>query len=805
MKRSMDRTWLDDAVEQTAPGREPRPDFAAWRRDHAAALDTLAQRGQRYRASRPVWRKVMESKISKWAAAAVLILGVLCLSQILRDTQSPTAPVAEGDPAPDQAPREDPVPVLSLDEELALAQTFRNQGDVAGLLELLHNGRPQTRVLAARYLGELGDVSALSALRRLADRWEGDPAGNPYLQAIEAIEAARQPDAAEPNTAAAPLSSPVREDDEGPLSRQADAASGCRGRVVNRQGHPIARAKVVLFYDGIYTLDDTILAEGLTNDQGVFTLRHGPVFKTVTEHSYHRDECCLIAFHPDHAFGWTKIYPEQQREVYEVVLTEPKEATVVVVDANEVPLPGVRVWVYSAGERAGTDPLFQRGFGVERDLGFNGATTDAQGQARLTHLPRTRCSVYASCPGYAATLAFPGQQRIRLTPGADLSGRIRISEDRLLVGAVVTLAADWRFNRYFWTRTDKQGRFAFRDLPADGWDMSAWAAGKTGSGHYILTAKHDLHAIPEQKLQLQPGGREELDLAVYPDTTLIRCQVVTVDEDRPLSGVRLGGSNAIGNIGGYTDARGMYQIRVLPGRTSLWFHSPPDGVYVLDGQNPPESSLRFEAEGAQMDLVLKTPPIAGYLTDITGAVRYQDSVPFELGTVNAAASKRFDTASTGGNYARSAKWDDQGIFTLKGVPADMQMHFYAEARSRSHIGIGSYSIPYDPQVSLPHIDICMELTQSALVTVLDKQGNPARNTRLQIFPMLGGHWLTRAARYLSTDEEGQLCVDGVVPGLTYHVRDARFDSMQDFSREEQDVWVNTEMVFLPLGSSQTDN
>jgi protocatechuate 3,4-dioxygenase beta subunit len=69
--------------------------------------------------------------------------------------------------------------------------------DVDGLLQALNAGRVEDRIRAARYLGEIAGPRAIAALSPLAAQWQGDPAGNPFAQAIRQIEARTRP--GEPN------------------------------------------------------------------------------------------------------------------------------------------------------------------------------------------------------------------------------------------------------------------------------------------------------------------------------------------------------------------------------------------------------------------------------------------------------------------------------------------------------------------------------------------------------------------------------------------------------------------------------
>jgi hypothetical protein len=70
-------------------------------------------------------------------------------------------------------------------------------GDVNGLIEALDTSRIEDRIRAARYLGEIADPRAIAALSPLAAQWQGDPAENPFAEAIRQIEARTRPE--EPN------------------------------------------------------------------------------------------------------------------------------------------------------------------------------------------------------------------------------------------------------------------------------------------------------------------------------------------------------------------------------------------------------------------------------------------------------------------------------------------------------------------------------------------------------------------------------------------------------------------------------
>ncbi len=132
----------------------------------------------------------MNSRITRLAAAAVLVVAVLLLARhwagreaaIQRqDTGRATASTPDGQ-------NESPSTTTSeQDEELDVARELFAQANVEGLLSLLESGTDQTKLAAANYLAQLGDAAALPALERLAEQWQGAAEDNPFRQSIEQI------------------------------------------------------------------------------------------------------------------------------------------------------------------------------------------------------------------------------------------------------------------------------------------------------------------------------------------------------------------------------------------------------------------------------------------------------------------------------------------------------------------------------------------------------------------------------------------------------------------------------------------
>lgn len=567
------------------------------------------------------------------------------------------------------------------------------------------------------------------------------------------------------------------------------------GTLINVNAIPVADAKVILYHDA-GQLNSYIVEETTSDNSGRFAFTTPVSFENKTSHSYANDAYIVLAFHQDYALAWHYIRQGQEQENAELILTEPTSRTITVTDHAGNPLEGARVWPYSMGDRTSSNPLFRDYLGLSIDIGLLGDWTDKDGQATITNLPATRSSLHAALEGYATGLAFPGGKTIRLSPGANVAGRVLTGNEQPVEGAVVRFQTKWMW-KIFSTKTDADGCFFFKDLPAEGWDMSPWGEDENADGLYDVTVKHDQYSIPGQEIQLLPG--EDIDdfVIVAGNGTLIECRVIAADTNMPMAGARIQGSSPSGRLDGYSDKNGIFSVRVEPGPVSLYFTSPPDGVYVLEDNAFYEPSLRFEAAGEKMEKVLKTPPIAGPLVTVFGYVRGPDNVGQSDAVVYAEAEKRFET-STAGSYIRSTGTDFDGQFELKEVPAGLNLHLYTETKNRDLAGTAIFEIPADPN-DIPIIEITLRSTQRAEQVLADLNGSPVCNTDLQIRPVVGGQDLWGGYdRYVRTDGEGILRIDGILPDIEYYLRDNKFEDLDKYTSQEREKWFQGRVKFESL-------
>jgi len=568
----------------------------------------------------------------------------------------------------------------------------------------------------------------------------------------------------------------------------------CTGKIINAEEQTVPKAKVVLYY--LHTrwgMGNRIAHETESGIDGSFTFRDWLKYSDAKEYPYGRDSYILIVSHPDYAFGWNEINRDQEQAEYKIILTEPKSQTITVTDHDGNPLAGARVWPYNVGNPADSEPLFRDSLSLPTYVGIVGGIAGADGKAIIKNLPKTRCSFYASLKDYATGLSFTGDRPIRLSKGATVSGTVITEDGKAVEGALVKFHTEWMWN-FFLTRTDSEGKFRLEDLPAEGWDMGPWGSSANANGIYVITIEHKDYITSETQDQFESGEVvEDFNIEAYRGT-LIKCRVIDSKTDLPVAGARIYGSNESGRIDNRTDADGVLTVRVMSGQTSLFFGSPPEGVYVLRNNNPPESSLRFDAQGEEMTVTMKSPPIAGRLTSVKGKVQLPDGSPaadIKISTTNSASYSTFGWSGAGGAYTGTGS---DGSFELKDVPVGLKLFVYGNTQNYQYILAEVIDNVEDPTIlSEP---LVMKPGQVADALLTDKRGESCANLSVKVKPVMWDNQLFRTDfHHGKTDAEGRLKINGIIRGLEYFIIDSRANLSES---GWWDKYYNQTMALIPL-------
>ena len=425
------------------------------------------------------------------------------------------------------------------------------------------------------------------------------------------------------------------------------------------------------------------------------------------------------------------------------------------------------------GDPSSASPLFKKPLEELRpDDGPLTAMTDADGCATLRQLPRTGTSFIATRQGFAEGYAFREQGTIRLTPSAALSGTVTGPGGEPLGGVKVVM-----FTTFMWAFehavTDAQGRYQFDDLKARGWDMSAWGPNaRPGNGTYKLWIDNDRFAVPTHTVSLEPNARETVDLKAEMAGVI---QVIVTEErtDKPVAGVRIWGYDqataSSARFNAYTDANGRATFHSTPENIWLGIVGPPEGYYVNgDFHRSPGASKRFEFAGGTTEVRLVMPRITGPLITLSGVCTRPDGSPAAGVSVSVAAG-RFVASGTR-SFTGTQRTDGSGRFTLEGVPAGRTLQLYAQTEDRKFAGTATVPAPNKPA---PDFRLALALTSTRWVELVvhDKQGEPMPSRKFHVAPRVGDEDFPFLKRDVQSDEDGQLRIDGIVPGLSYRVEE----------------------------------
>ena len=572
-----------------------------------------------------------------------------------------------------------------------------------------------------------------------------------------------------------------------------------RGEVVGPDGQPIEGARLILYHNkSRWGMDNRVVEEARSAADGSFAFKDRIAFDQIISHSYVQDSYVLLAMHPDYAFAWENIRQGSMPESYRLTLTAPRTQVVTVTGPDGRPIPEARVRVSFAGDRNAIEPEFRSYLRLPTEIEALTVVTDAQGEATLNNLPDTRCYFIAAIPGYASNFGLEGN-RIRLSLGAYIIGRVVTEDGKPVSDATVWLYPDYRYNFFLWARTDANGRFEFNDVPPKGWGGNAEV-----SGRYRVTLRSDRLAAPEQTVELLPGATVGNLTFKAVAGTKVRVQALDPETKEPISGARIRGfTGADERINGYTDANGIAEWALSPG-TVVRFHlmSPPNGTYMVQDPGGQGLTEGVAVGDEAMNVVLHAPGKVGRLISLRGRVQLPDGKPAAGVRITHTEQERYHTAGRVGGSGTRASADAAGAFELTGLPAGLKSFIYGETENREYVLAQEITLPAEsgewPQA------LVMQKGQAAEIELKDEKGQPRRDMALRLCPSKWRYqigWTTDwAQREVRTGRDGKLRVGGIVPGMEYFIIDA------NANRGRPDWWSKyfyTTTVLLPAVPGDT--
>ncbi|MCP4453762.1 MAG: hypothetical protein GY809_20060, partial [Planctomycetes bacterium] len=135
-----------------------------------------------------------------------------------------------------------------------------------------------------------------------------------------------------------------------------------------------------------------------------------------------------------------------------------------------------------------------------------------------------------------------------------------------------------------------------------------------------------------------------------------------------------------------------------------------------------------------------------------------------------------------------------GLFELKEVPAGLDLYVYAESKNRRFAAIAEYAIGHEPNVA-PFLELTLLPTETVTIVVTDEEGLLACSLDVCIEPVVQGKRIWRAERQGHTNEQGELVIDGILPGVTYKIYD---EVGSERHRKEGEQVVDIQQVLISL-------
>ncbi len=131
-----------------------------------------------------------------WKSLIAAAIGILIVIAVLLWRSDTDTEAANPDPTrtttkntSSSANRNTPTPV-DMGQEMKLAFELGENKDIEGLIRMMQTGSYPVQLIAAKYLGQFADKSAINALDQAAQKWYAHETNetNPFIEAIKAIE-----------------------------------------------------------------------------------------------------------------------------------------------------------------------------------------------------------------------------------------------------------------------------------------------------------------------------------------------------------------------------------------------------------------------------------------------------------------------------------------------------------------------------------------------------------------------------------------------------------------------------------------
>ena len=537
------------------------------------------------------------------------------------------------------------------------------------------------------------------------------------------------------------------------------------GRVVGRDGQPVAGARVLLYRTvSEWGLGNRVEAETSSGSDGGFTFAQPLRIKNPAA-ARSTAEYTIFAVAAGQAPVGAPILPETSAD-QSVTLIFPatKPQTYEVLDKAGRPVEGATVTLRWAETSQGRSTSFPENEGLCRAL------TDAAGRATLENLPDCPVQVLASKAGFEdeyGASATPGKpSRFTLRPAGALEGRITDPLGRPVEGATVSLYPKFRFHQYFLAKTDADGRYRVEKIWSDRdahRDQPDW-------GKYEIAVRHPLLTAATREVSFSAGQTiSGFDIAASPGVEIVG-RVLDPATKASVTGVGVQVDSPSGRQTFLTGTDGGFHGRVMPGKISAFFWQPPRDSYVdEEGQTGLPSQVNAQASGERLAFDLYLPSALGRLGTVRGHVTGADGKPAARCEVQAVvATRRLRLPGWGGNGLRGVKTDGGGQFVIKDFPIGPA--FTLNVRTENNTATGTLSSQLETDhLDLPAAVVLQPTSPGGEFLLTDRHGKPRGNLSVSVGPVPTGERYPVQGDRLKSDGAGVLRVLHFIPGAHYAI------------------------------------
>ncbi|MHC4085149.1 MAG: redoxin domain-containing protein [Planctomycetota bacterium] len=574
-----------------------------------------------------IWRIIIKNKMTKYAAAAVVIIAVLIGVKIITDsdkdngqaivgkqdiTQKEIVPESPKGIKPELEKKfEAKLAAEKLVAELKDVEQMFAASDVAGLVYMLDKGQWESRIAAANYLAKMGDLSAINTLENLADKWEGDISDNPFTAAISGIRN-RLEEKKQKTQPTKIVESKSETSDTKETIVEAKEMVVYNGLVTNQAGEPIQDVNVRcdLMYHRPWKFTGGE-AHASTNMQGLFQI--GPL--TVIDRK--KGSRTLIFEHPDYAIGW--FTPDRSRDIepnsIKIKLLESSFVTGVIVDEQGNPIEGT---IVQARIQVKIDRQYY--YYYFNEMNYRAVISDAEGYFYFEKIPNVaKLHLMATKQGYRTYSTSDGYQSdwypistgqedviIQLKPGASVRGQLVYDGSAYKEKDIIVYAQGDNHNCS--GKTDENGRFEIHGLKEENYSIIV-DVGYLSEAGLSCTAITNFEArltnsIPEVELVLQKG-------------LSVKVRIVDEDTGEPVRKVpvraRMLDDKNLTIASGQTNNRGICIFQLVPGEYNIVAYGWEDGK-----QHKFSKHLNIKSDNENLDVKLEIksrPTVWGWLID----------------------------------------------------------------------------------------------------------------------------------------------------------------------------------------------